>query len=82
MNRFKLFGLSRIKVLSAAMVLAATLAVMLASAQPAWACCSNCAGCCDTWGCHAVNDTECEPGGTKVICESDHNFHFVCSFCC
>jgi hypothetical protein len=85
MNRFKLSGVSRIKVLSSAMVLAAMLGILLVSLQPASACgCTqqDCPGCCGNFGCYSLGQTECEAGGTKVICESDHQMHFVCQLCC
>jgi hypothetical protein len=82
MNRFNLFGLSRIKVLSSAMVLAATLAVLLAGPQPAEACGGPCDGCSGNFGCYSVGQQECEYGGTLLQCGSDHQMHFVCQSCC
>jgi hypothetical protein len=87
------FRLSRIKLVSAAMVLATALAVLLVPAAPAYADCCDVSGglscpptyCCygmDPPQCYAQGSQLCQAGGTLIQCGSDRCWHFVCSFCC
>jgi hypothetical protein len=82
MNQFKLSGVSRIKILSFAMVLAAMLAVLLASPQPARACGGPCDGCTGNFGCYTYGQIECELDHSETQCGLDHQMHFVCQNCC
>jgi hypothetical protein len=80
MTVLKPFRFSRIKVLSIALVLAATLVSLLGAASPSVACGGCYTGCDGFGGCHGPGETVCSTG-TKLLCTT-HSWQYVCSNCC